>query len=234
MPLGTILVVEDDEAIRRGLRDALSFAGYDVREAGDGQAGLDAALGADVDLVLLDVLMPRMDGMAMLERLRVARPSMPVIMLTARGEETDRVAGLRAGADDYVVKPFAVAEVVARIEAVLRRTPERPCGVERLEIAGRVIDFDRREVVRPDGTRVTLSQRETETLSYLAANRGRAVSRDELLSRVWGVDPRGMSTRTVDMAITRVREHLQDDPGRPCVVLTVRGSGYMLAAEGGP
>jgi DNA-binding response OmpR family regulator len=226
-------VVEDDDAIRRGLCDALTFAGYEARGAPDGQAGLDAALADGVDLVLLDVLMPRMDGMAVLGELRHARPSMPVIMLTARGEEPDRIAGLKAGADDYIVKPFSIAEVVARVEAVLRRTPERPVGVARLEIAGRVVDFDRREVVRPDGTRVALSQREADCLSYLASNRGRAVGRDELLSRVWGVDPRGVSTRTIDMAMARVREHLQDDPAKPSVVVTVRGVGYMLAPEDG-
>lgn len=229
MPLGTILVVEDDAAIRRGLCDALAFAGYDVREAADGRLGLDAALADGVDLVMLDVLMPRMDGMEVLVELRTARPAMPVIMLTARGEERDRVSGLKAGADDYIVKPFSLTEVIARVEAVLRRTPARPVGVQHLSIAGREIDFDRREVVRPDGSRVALSQREAECLSYLAANRGRAIGRDELLSRVWGVDPRGVSTRTVDMAMARLREHLADDSSNPNVVVTVRGKGYMLA-----
>lgn len=232
MALGTILVVEDDEAIRRGLSDALSFAGYDVREAADGRVGLDAAMADGVDLVMLDVLMPRMDGMEVLAGIRTARPSMPVIMLTARGEEPDRIAGLKAGADDYIIKPFSLDEVIARVEAVLRRTPERPVGVERLSIAGREVDFARREVCRPDGTRVALTQREAECLSYLAGNRGRAVGRDELLSRVWGVDPRGVSTRTVDMAMARLREHLQDDSANPRVVVTVRGVGYMLATEG--
>lgn len=233
MALGTILVVEDDEAIRRGLTDALSFAGYAVREAADGRAGLDAALADGIDLVMLDVLMPRMDGMEVLVEIRTARPSMPVIMLTARGEEPDRIAGLKAGADDYIVKPFSLDEVIARVEAVLRRTPERPVGVERLTIAGREVDFARREVLRPDGTRVTLTQREAECLAYLSANRGRAVGRDELLSRVWGVDPRGVSTRTVDMAMARLREHLQDDSARSRVVVTVRGVGYMLATDEG-
>lgn len=233
MALGTILVVEDDEAIRRGLRDALSFAGYDVREAPDGKAGLDAAVGGEVDLVLLDILMPRMGGLEVLAQLRRAKPSLPVIMLTARGEESDRVAGLRGGADDYIVKPFSIAEVSARIEAVLRRTPARPTGVSKLEIAGRAVDFERREVSRPDGTTVALSQREADALAYLACNRGRAVSRDELLGQVWGVDPRGVSTRTIDMAMARLREHLQDDPGDPRVIVTVRGKGYMLAGGEG-
>lgn len=230
MPLGTLLVVEDDAAIRRGLVDALGFAGYQVREAPDGRAGLDAALAPGVDLVLLDILMPRMDGLAVLAELRKARPALPVIFLTARGQEQDRVKGLRTGADDYVVKPFSVGELLARVEAVLRRSAERPAAVSTLTIAGRTIDFERREITY-NGERTPISQREAEVLAYLAANRGRAVAREELLSRVWGVDPRGMATRTVDMAVARLREQLKDDPADPVVIVTVRAKGYMLAAE---
>lgn len=231
MPLGTVLVVEDDAPIRRGLVDALSFAGYIALEAGDGQAGFDLALSADVDLVLLDILMPKMDGLAVLAEIRRAKPALPVIMLTARGEEHDRVRGLKAGADDYIVKPFGASELLARVEAVLRRSAERPTHLVRIRVAGREIDFERREVIHADGQRVVLPQREAEVLAYLAANRGRAVSRDELLSRVWGVDPRGMSTRTVDMAVARLREQLRDDPATPAVIVTVRAKGYMLAED---
>lgn len=234
MPLATVLVVEDDAAIRRGVCDALRFNGYEVREAADGQAGLEAALADGVDLVLLDVLMPRRDGLSVLQELRKARPSLPVIFLTARGQEQDRVRGLRAGADDYVVKPFSAAELIARVEAVLRRSPERPEAIKALAVAGRRVDFQRREVVLPSGERESITQREAELLGYLAANRGRAVSREELLSRVWGVDPRGVHTRTVDMAVARLRELLRDDPAEPRVVLTVRAKGYMLAAEAAP
>ncbi len=233
MPLGTLLVVEDDAAIRRGLVDALGFAGYLVREAPDGRAGLDAALAPGIDLVLLDILMPRMDGLAVLAELRKARPALPVIFLTARGQEQDRVKGLRTGADDYVVKPFSVGELLARVEAVLRRSAERPSTPGPLTIAGRAIDFERREVVY-NGERTAISQREAEVLAYLAANRGRAVAREELLSRVWGVDPRGVATRTVDMAVARLREQLRDDPADPVVIITVRAKGYMLAAEAPP
>ncbi|MCC6659720.1 MAG: response regulator transcription factor [Phycisphaerales bacterium] len=231
MPLATLLVVEDDHAIRRGLVDALTFHAYAVREAADGRAGLDAALAEGVDLVLLDVLMPKMDGLAVIAELRRARPTLPVIFLTARGQEEDRVRGLKLGADDYVVKPFGIGELLARVEAVLRRSPERPARVEKLTIAGRRVDFQRREVTLPDGTRVELTPRESEVLQYLAGSRGRAVAREELLSRVWGVDPRGMSTRTVDMTVARLRELLRDDPDSPGVIATVRGKGYMLAAE---
>ncbi len=239
MPLGTLLVVEDDSAIRRGLVDALTFNGYQVREAEDGRAGLDQAMADGIDLVLLDILMPRMDGLQVLAELRKARPSLPVIFLTARGQEEDRVKGLKSGADDYIVKPFSLGELMARVEAVLRRLPERPTGIAKLCIAGRKIDFERREITHADGTPESLSQREGEVLSYLATNRGRAIAREELLSRVWGVDPRGVTTRTVDMAVARLRTQLRDDPDDPKVILTVRGKGYMLAPnseskDGGP
>lgn len=233
MSLGVILVVEDDAAIRRGLVDALRFTGYTVHEAPDGRAGLDAALAIDADLVLLDIMMPRMDGTEVLAELRKARPAQPVIFLTARGEEEDRVRGLRLGADDYVVKPFGIDELIARVEAVLRRSPARPTRRETLSIAGRTVDFDRREAVLPGGARRTLTEREAEVIGYLAANPGRAVSRDELLQRVWGLDPRGTHTRTVDMTIARIRETLDDDPADPKVIQTVRGKGYMLVAETG-
>jgi len=229
MALASVLVVEDDASIRRALVDALAFAGYEATEASDGEAGLEAACAPGVDLVLLDILMPGADGMEVLEALRRARPALPVIFLTARGEESDRVSGLRAGADDYVVKPFSVTELLARVEAVLRRSAERPRAVGTLSIAGRTIDFATRTVSKPDGSRVELSEREAEVLHYLAASRGRAVSRDELLQRVWGIDPRGVRSRTVDMAIARLRDHLGDDPSEPEVIRTVRARGYMLA-----
>ncbi len=233
MSLGTVLVVEDDDAIRRGLVDALRFSGYTLHEASDGRSGLDLALSIDADIVLLDIMMPRMSGLEVLEELRKAKPTIPVIFLTARGEEEDRVKGLKLGADDYVVKPFGVDELQARVEAVLRRSAERPTPRKTLSIAGREVDFERREVRLAGGEVRTLAQREAEVLAYLAANPGRAVARDELLARVWGFDPRGTQTRTVDMAIARLREQLDDSPTDPQVIRTVRGKGYMLAESGG-
>lgn len=230
MPLGRVLVVEDDAAIRRGVVDALKFAGYATIEAGDGVAGLDAATGAEVDLMLLDILMPKMNGFEVLAEVRRAKSTLPVIILTAKGEEQDRVRGLREGADDYVVKPFSANELLARVEAVLRRSAERPKLMRRCEIAGRTIDLERREVV-VDGTRTLLTEREVDLLAYLIANPGRAISREELLLRVWGLDPRGMHTRTVDMAVARVREALGDSAGTPSVIQTVRAKGYMLVSE---
>ena len=158
------------------------------------------------------------------------RRPMPVIILTARGSEDDRVRGLALGADDYVVKPFSIKELLARIEAVLRRAPARPAAVRRLAFEGGEADLERHEVAFDDGQRCELSDRERELLHYLACHAGRAVSRDELLARVWGLNPAGITTRTIDMHIARLREKLRDDKGNPRIVLTVRGQGYMLAA----
>ncbi len=231
--LGTVLTIEDDGAVRRGIVDSLRFAGYSPLEAADGRAGLDLAVRAAPDLVLLDVLLPGLDGFRVLEELRKAHPALPVIMLTARGAEEDRVRGLRRGADDYVVKPFSTSELLARVEAVLRRSAERPAALATLVIAGRSIDFERREARLPDGGVAQLTEREASLLEYLARNRGRAVAREELLRCVWGLDPRGVQTRTVDMHVARLREQLHDDPEAPQVLVTVRGKGYMLAAPAG-
>lgn len=233
MALAKILVVEDDGAIRRGLCDALKYSGYETHEAADGKAGLDAALTLEVDLVLLDILMPKMDGLTVLREIRNAQPGLPVIVLTAKGEEQDRVKGLKDGADDYVVKPFSATELLARVAAVLRRSPARPRNVAKATVAGRTIDLERQEVTHADGERHVLSEREAQTLGYLVRNRGRAISREELLSRVWGLDPRGMHTRTVDMTIARLRELLRDDSANPAVIVTVRSKGYMMACDEG-
>jgi DNA-binding response OmpR family regulator len=227
-----ILVVEDDAAIRRGLVDALSFAGYTTLEASEGAAALASALESDCDLLLLDLVLPGSDGLTVLRELRGARSPLPVIVLTARGAEDDRVRGLGLGADDYVVKPFSIKELLARIEAVLRRAPARPPAVQRLAFEGGLADLEGNEVRFEDGARCALSDRERQILHYLACHAGRAVSRDELLARVWGLNPSGITTRTIDMHIARLREKFHDDPASPRIVLTVRGQGYMIAAKG--
>jgi DNA-binding response OmpR family regulator len=234
MTRGTVLVVEDDRAIRRGLVDALRFAGFDAVEAGDGPSGLRTATAAELDLVLLDVLLPGLDGFSVLEQLREVRPTLPVILLTARGQEEDRLRGLGLGADDYVVKPFSARELLARVEAVLRRSPGRTVAVAAVTLGGRTVDFARREVRFQDGTREALSEQEVTLLLFLAHHRGRVVTRDELLQRVWGLDPEGLTTRAVDMRVARLRERLRDPADHPEVILTVRGQGYLLAAEGSP
>jgi DNA-binding response OmpR family regulator len=227
----SILIVEDDPAIRRGLVTTLSHAGHAVRESGDGDEGLALALELDVDLVMLDVMMPGRDGFEVLETVRNAKPTLPIIMVTARGAEDDRVRGLLEGADDYVVKPFSARELLARVEAVLRRSPERPDDVRRLTCEGRRICLERREITIDDERR-PLSPREAEILRYLAANVGRAVDRKELLHRVWGLDPHGIHTRTVDMHIARLREKLAcASGGGDDVIVTVRAKGYMLSEK---
>ncbi|MGE5607695.1 MAG: response regulator transcription factor [Bacillota bacterium] len=224
-----ILVIEDDAAIRQGIVDALSFHGFAAVEAGDGEAGLVAAQGGDCNLVLLDLILPRRLGLDVLKELRISHPTLPVIILTAKGEEQDRVTGLRLGADDYVVKPFSIKELVARIEAVLRRSPERPSDIRQIELPNVTVDLARCEIRLADGSRCELSEREVELLGYLVRNRGRAISREEILSRVWGLEPRGTETRTIDMHVARLREKLHDNPTHPAIILTVRGKGYMFA-----
>ena len=225
----TILTVEDDAAIRRGIVDALEYSGYRVLEAADGKTGMQKALTSSYDLLLLDLVLPGCSGLDILEEVRQTRPTHPVIILTARGEEQDRVQGLRQGADDYVVKPFSVKELVARVEAVLRRTPQRPVELNSIAFPGGVADFERREIRFEGGDRLDLSEREVTLLSYLSRHSGRAISREELLQNVWQIDPRGVSTRTIDMHVARLREKLRDDPVKPKLVTTVRGRGYMFA-----
>lgn len=226
-----ILTVEDDPAIRRGIVDALRYSGYDVQEAGDGQLGLQRAIRLDYDLLLLDLVLPEVGGMQILKEVRQLRPTQPIIVLTARGEEQDRVDGLRYGADDYVVKPFSVKELLARVEAVLRRSPERPLDLDHIDVPGGRADFARCELRFDDGGRMDLSQRESDLLRYLVTNSGRAISRDEILANVWRINPNGLATRTVDMHIARLREKLRDSSQSPAILLTVRGKGYMWVAD---
>ncbi len=223
----TLLVVEDDSAIRRGVCDALRFSGHEVLEASEGLAAMDLVQRASFDLLLLDLVLPNYSGFEILKAAQEHRPGTPVIILSARGEEADRVRGLRLGADDYVVKPFSVRELLARVEAVLRRSPERPRPVPHLLFPGGVADLARQEVRLDDGTRTELSEREARLLEYLSSHRGRAIARDELLLRVWRVEPHHTETRTIDMHIANLRAKLRDTDAR--FLLTVRGKGYMLA-----
>lgn len=227
-----ILVVEDDSGIRQGIVDALTHSGFACEQAGDGKVGLDLAITYDCDLILLDLILPGTDGLEILREVRATRPTLPVIILTARGEEDDRVTGLQLGADDYVVKPFSVAELLARVEAVLRRSPERPSDVRRIEIPAGVVDLQTRRIRYDDGTGCEVTEREAELLRYLACSAGRVVSRKEILSRVWRLGSAGIETRTIDMTVARLRGKLRDDPDRPLLV-TVRGKGYMFSNQEG-
>jgi len=222
--LKTVLVVEDDAAIRQGIVDALTYEQYRVLEAGTSKDGRDMATGADCDLVLLDLVLPGGDGLDILQSVREVRPTLPVIIMTARGDEADRIRGLKLGADDYVVKPFSIREMLARVEAVLRRSPARPMDVTRVNLSNGYVDLQRSEVRLDTGESTELSQREAELIRYLAQHAGRTVTRDELLSNVWRIDPSGLHTRTVDMHIARLREKLPSD-----AITTIRGKGYQFA-----
>ena len=226
-----VLIVEDDLAIRRGVAAALRHAGFEPVEAGDGVAGQRLALERSVVLVLLDLALPLRDGHAVLAAIRDARPALPVIVITARGAEDDRVRGLRGGADDYVVKPFSVRELLARVDSVLRRSPGREQPVTSLALPAGVVDLAAEEVRFDDGGREALTALEARVLRYLAAFPHRLVSRDELLAQVWQVEPRHVHTRSVDMALARLRRKLRDDRRDQPVLVTVRGRGYRIGGS---
>lgn len=221
-----ILVVEDDDAVRQGVVDTLGFAGYEVISAADGREGMEKALRSSYQLMLLDLVMPHHSGFEVLEALRKERPGQPVIILSARGEEADRVKGLTMGADDYVVKPFSVRELLARVDAVLRRSSERSVGADNYRFDGGRIDFSRREVTLENGDRNELSERESELMQYLVSNSGRAIAREEILRHVWKIDPKNIETRTIDMHVAHLREKLGESGAK--VVMTVRGKGYRV------
>ncbi|MCB9653759.1 MAG: response regulator transcription factor [Deltaproteobacteria bacterium] len=223
-----VLVVEDDEAIRNGIVDALAFEGYEVFEAATRAAGTRMGLEMAFDIILLDLVLPDGSGHDVLGEVRSARPTVPVVMLTALGQEEDKVRGLKLGADDYVVKPFSLKELLARLEAVLRRSAERPRDVKILELASCSIDLERAEIRYPDGTRAEISERERDLVSYLAQNAGRVVSREELLGRVWKLPASLVRTRTIDVHVARLREKLRDDES--VIITTHRGRGYSFSS----
>jgi two-component system, OmpR family, alkaline phosphatase synthesis response regulator PhoP len=231
-----ILIVEDEEPLRLALADALRAAGHTVLEAGDGEAGLALALREAPDLVLLDLMLPRRDGFSVLRALREDRLDAAVIILSARGEEWDRVQGFEFGADDYVVKPFSVRELMLRVQAVAARkeggTPGLALEGGRIRLGEVVVDFAAYAVER-SGERTGLSRRELDLLKCLLANEGRALDRNTLLNEVWG-DEEYPTTRTVDMHVMKLRRKIEQDPERPRHILTVHGVGYRFSRKGEP
>jgi len=226
-----ILVIEDNPNLAFGLRNNLEIEGYEVDVAADGEAGLARARASAPDLVILDLMLPRMDGFRVLRALRGDGLPAPVLVLTARGEEADKVRGLKLGADDYVTKPFGVLELLARVEALLRRAArggsDAPVlGVGDLEIAPAA------RTVRRAGRAVSLSPKEFDLLLALVRRQGAFVSRVELLKEVWGYRA-GVTSRTVDTHIASLRRKLEPDPAAPRYVLTVRTRGYRLTTDGG-
>lgn len=227
MPAITVLVVEDDPAIGRGIVDALKVSGYNPTQACNGTEAIDAVTAGGVDLVLLDVMMPSPDGFEVLTTLRRTHPTLPVIMVTARGAEQDRVRGLTSGADDYLVKPFGIRELLARVEAVLRRSSGATACTTSLTCGKVTVDLGRRTVVG-GGEDVELTDREAAILQYLYSHQDRAIDRDDLLRHIWGSAPEGIETRTVDIHVSRLRSKIGDG-----FIETVRGCGYRLGATVG-
>ena len=225
-----VLTVEDEPDLRLILQDNLEFEGYEVLSAATGEEGLDLAMARRPDLVLLDLMLPRMSGYEVCRRLRAARFTMPIIMLTARNAEMDRVAGLELGADDYVGKPFGVKELLARVRVQLRRP--RAAGPMRDEVrVGEVTLNLRMRQARCGPTPLDLSSREFDLLEYLFDHADRVVTRDELLRAVWGYSAAPL-TRTVDNFVAKLRKKVERDPRHPRHILTVHGAGYRLVRAG--
>ena len=227
-----ILVVEDEEAIRTGLIDVLVFHGYDVDSAATGPDGLEKALTGKFDLILLDIMLPGMDGYEICDRIRTEDRNQPIIMLTAKTTDEEIIQGLKLGADDYVPKPFSIQQLVLRIGAVLRRSQVGQEMARTLTVGGIEIDTENFRGVR-DGDEIAFTKREIEVLSYLARNSDRPVSREELLLKVWGYARNlDIETRTVDIHIAKLRRKIEADNKAPELLITVRGAGYRLVAEG--
>jgi DNA-binding response OmpR family regulator len=225
--VGRILVIEDNEPLAFGLRNSLQLAGHEVEVRNDGPTGLQAARAAPVDLVILDIMLPRMDGYSVLRGLRNAGSTVPVLILTARMEESDKVRGLQLGADDYVTKPFGIRELLARIEARLRRQPVPAFPLPPLIQFGDIeVALDARQVRRA-GRLVDLTPREYDLLVALIRGGGRPLARSELLRTIWGYDP-SVASRTVDTHIFELRRKLEVDAGSPRCIVTVHKTGYRL------
>ena len=228
--MSKVLIVEDERAIVEILKFNLSREGYETLEALDGEAGLQLARTADPDLILLDVMLPKLDGFSICRQLREGGVSTPIIMLTAREEENDKVFGLEAGADDYITKPFSMRELMARVKANIRRrtldSADGPVPSQEMPSTGLVLDPDG-FAARKNGVLVELTQKEFDLLSFLMAAPDKVFTREELLEKVWNYDYYG-DMRTVDVTVRRLREKIEDDPGKPAHILTKRGAGYYF------
>jgi DNA-binding response OmpR family regulator len=224
--MSLILIVEDDPAILRGLNDNLRFEHYEVLTATDGETGYRLAIEKKPELVILDLMLPKMNGLELCRKLRSEGFLSPIMMLTARGEESDRVLGLDLGADDYVTKPFSVRELLARVRALLRRGQMQESLPGELRFDDVVVDFIRYEAFK-GGVAIKMSPKEFGVLRLLAAKAGEVVTRDDLLNEVWGYE-NYPSTRTVDNHIALLRAKLEDNPAEPRRLITVHGVGYKL------
>ena len=226
-----VLLVEDEDALRLFVGDSLRNEGYAVEYASDGQEGLEKAIHSPIDLIILDIMLPRKDGFDVCQAIREAGRAVPILMLTARSQPDDTVKGLRIGADDYVTKPFNMGELMARVGALLRRAPaNRAAQLNVYEFGCTRVDLRGTEVTR-NGKVVNLSAREFQLLRFLIEHRGETISRDILLRDVWGYGAK-IYTRTVDMRIANLRQQLEEDPKQPKFILTVQGLGYKFRPDG--
>ncbi|MCC6899028.1 MAG: response regulator transcription factor [Polyangiaceae bacterium] len=223
-----ILIVEDDESITLGLRMNLEAEGYEVIVATDGESGLGAARAPDVALVILDIMLPKMNGLEILRQLRGEGCKTPIVLLSARGAELDKVMGLELGAEDYITKPFSLAELLARVKAQLRRDAIARPGNRIVQAGKLAINIEAREVLRA-GEPVPLTATEFDLLLCLLEEAGRVLSREQILKRVWGPGHHG-TPRTIDNVMLQLRAKLEDDPAEPAHLLTVRGVGYRFQA----
>ncbi|MCP5063282.1 MAG: response regulator transcription factor [Ignavibacteriae bacterium] len=221
-----ILVVEDEQAMRNGLRDNLEVEGYAVEEAEDGTKGLEKITNNKYDLILMDVMMPGISGFDVCKNIRASGNLTPIILLTAKGEEIDKILGLELGADDYITKPFSLRELLARVKAILRRTETTTKTYEKYNIGRLQINFQTFNA-KSNGKDVNLSHREFEILKYLAEHKNSTVPRDDLLKDVWGYESR-VTTRTVDNFILKLRQKIEEDINHPKVILTIYGIGYKM------
>jgi len=222
-----ILIVEDEPSMRLGLKDNLEFEGYEVLIAEDGQAALDVVSAGTFDLILLDVMLPKISGFDVCKKLRKEGNTTPIILLTAKGEEIDKVLGLELGADDYVTKPFSLRELLARIKAVLRRGESSPKSEgSTIKIGKLTVNFNSYNA-SDENEAVQMSHKEFEVLHYLWNKKNNTVSREELLTNVWGQDVY-ITTRTIDNFILKLRQKIEEDSNHPKIILTVHGIGYKL------
>jgi len=224
--MAKILIVEDEPNMVAGLRDNFEFEGYQVISAPDGVAGLERALSEAPDLVILDVMMPRMSGLDVCKQLKTKKPAIPIIMLTARGQEVDKVVGLELGADDYITKPFSIRELLARVKAVLRRAGIAPRAAEKYSFGDVEVNLRSCRVSRR-GKEMDFSSKEFELLKFFLHHPGETLSRDRLLEEVWGY-AHFPTTRTVDAHIVRLRQKVEPKPDEPRFILTVHGTGYKF------
>jgi two-component system alkaline phosphatase synthesis response regulator PhoP len=221
-----VLIVEDDDAMAIALTDGFRYEGYEVVAARDGEAGLAMARSTSPDLLILDVMLPKMSGLDVCKQLRAEGSQVPIIMLTARGQEIDKVLGLKLGADDYVTKPFGFMELVARAEAVLRRTGSGARTLSSYRFGDVTVDFKKGELRRKN-VLVDVTARELRLLEYFITHRGEVVARERLLDQVWDYDATPL-TRTVDMHVAKLRKKIEDDPSDPKFLVTVHRMGYKF------